>query len=400
MFESFRLDGGHRGTSAAGRGRAAIGPGGGRGRGMDSQHSSRNVSRRNSANRQEGSSTAPLEWHVDFTDCLIIAPRNSWSMDAIAVSVSAATLEGMTVHRSWSAPSEILQTSCDKYLYFDPRKNEWLFEAEPLLSPVDCRSPRSEMVYPSLHTASMDSLATEARSEADMASSSLMTMFAKEVDMESSGDDESDGDDRKSKGSSRRSSVHSIATSMYESCDDLDNFGETRSRSESGSRSQKSRISSHDGHEEDLFFDTYDHSPGKPDDKKTSVRFTIPPTAGFGRDIPDANKGNGDKDSKEKGTEKGQEAGKEGEESNAMPELNRVVLTFRKSELYVSLGSPLHPNREENVADEIREFAEASHHSPVYRVVKKEGRRLSEARSRDRDRPESVFVQKFVYLKR
>ena len=379
-------------------------------------------------------SPAPLEWCVDFSDCLIVGPRNSWSMDAIAIDVSTATLEGMYVHKSWSAPCDIMQSSCEKFLYFDPVHNCWLFEPETPLSPVDSRTldprtldrtldsrTRPEIVVPTLQSISTDTLHTESRSEVDVIlplspfSPKFSPKYPKEIEIitlrggenDGNGDDNNDddesSDDRKSKGSSRRSSMHSIATSMYESCDELDKFCETRS-TDSGPRSQKSRMSSHDGHEDDLFFDTYDESPGKIDDKKSSVRFTIPPIDAFSQQENTSSRrdGNGDyirEKEKERERESGRERERErGHDRNVhagVPTVNRIVLTLRKTDVYVSLSGPLHNNREDDVEDEVREFGEVSHHSPVYRVIKKEVRRPSATRGRDRTGDgETVTVQR------
>ena len=74
--------------------------------------------------------SSQFEWKIEFLDTLIIAPRNSWSMDTIAVAVSTGSVEGMYVPTTWSAPKEILQSDNGKFLYFDPATNKWLFEIE------------------------------------------------------------------------------------------------------------------------------------------------------------------------------------------------------------------------------------------------------------------------------
>ena len=67
------------------------------------------------------------EWCIDLSDTLIIVPRNSWSMDVIAVRVTSGTVQGTYVPVSWSAPKGMLQSGAGRCLYFNSPTNEWLF---------------------------------------------------------------------------------------------------------------------------------------------------------------------------------------------------------------------------------------------------------------------------------
>ena len=71
--------------------------------------------------------SACWEWCIDLSDTLIIVPRNSWSMDVIAVRVTSGTVQGTYVPVSWSAPKGMLQSDAGRCLYFNSPTNEWLF---------------------------------------------------------------------------------------------------------------------------------------------------------------------------------------------------------------------------------------------------------------------------------
>ena len=71
--------------------------------------------------------SACWEWCIDLSDTLIIVPRNSWSMDVIAVRVTSGTVQGTYVPVSWSAPKGMLQSEAGRCLYFNSPTNEWLF---------------------------------------------------------------------------------------------------------------------------------------------------------------------------------------------------------------------------------------------------------------------------------
>ena len=417
------------------------------------------------------SSSTSIEWKIDFTDTLIIAPRNTWSMDTIAVAVSTATLEGMYVPESWSAPQEVSQSDSGKYLYFDPRSNIWLFEPEtpyahthspspgpgpiqtqrkssitkqkqnlnqnsnqiPVSIPVPAPSFTSLSSPLSLSMPIKHDLKTEITNEKILRStSSLARLFNDqiidenrkintevslpsdlgisvelELDKEISEDSYSDG-----RTSSKHGSMYSMASSLYKSCDDLDKDnddgrneegqGEGEKEDRSICQSQKSLLSSYDGHDDDgLFFDAFDSSPLPTDEKKASVRFAIPPMLGKNSRSTDTEVGTDRSKSikEEHSKRKVKEVEKEVRQTKKhVPILvSRTVLTLRKTEVFVSLANPLDPFRVEECVEDLREFCEVSHHSPVYRGVlgKMEGDERGRDRDKDRD-TESVFVQRYV----
>jgi hypothetical protein len=394
-------------------------------------------------NQESGSS--PLDWNIDLSDCLIIFPRNSWSKDAVAVAVGDGAVRGLYVPTSWSAPLESFSSESRKCLTFNPDLNIWYFDPESEPSEGNKSNPEPGPQGPSPQKpGTLDSIkeGSEGRKShlgprvsGVVSPTSLKNIFERlnsgstgalqiqqttkkgednveggaqgdgdgEIVIVDDGEGEGEGEEdewegEKGEGSSKYSGF-SAASSMYQSFDDSDpgstpsggnparlkNGGQvdwTEDRSPSGStRSVRSRVSFCDA--EELFFDTYDDTlapqhtssrevgtdggtaPGT-EVRKAAVRFDIPPT-------PDS-----------------QSPAANGVIS-AVHTVSRIVVVLHKADLYVSLAGPLGGiggAEEEAVTDELRGYADVSHHGAVYKELEVERAKKRENSGRGREKGE------------
>jgi hypothetical protein len=395
-----------------------------------------NLETEKKGNQESGSS--PLDWNIDLSNCLIIFPRNSWSKDAVAVAVGDGAVRGLYVPTSWAAPLESFSSESRKCLTFNPDLNIWYFDPESESSEENKSDSGSGPQGPSPQKpGTLDPIkeGSEGRKghsgprvSGVVSQASLKNIFERlnsgssgalqispsssdegdekgdredeggkgEVDGEGEGE-EDEWEGEKGEGSSKYSAV-SAASSMYQSFDDLDadpgstpsggnparlrNGGQldwTGDRSPSGStRSARSRVSFCDA--EELFFDTYDDTlapqhtssreagtdggtaPGT-EVRKAAVRFDIPPT-------PDS-----------------QSPAANGVIS-AVHTVSRIIVVLHKADLYVSLAGPLGGTggaEEEAVTDELREYADVSHHGAVYKELEVERAKKRENSDRGKE---------------
>ena len=371
-----------------------------------------------------GSGSCPLEWCVDLSDCVVIAPRNSLSLDAIAVKVTSGTVQGMYVHESWSAPHTECHSEGGKCLFFDPIGNKWLFECDtptPSESPLPVgrtgtrKDPKEGWKETGLKLLSP----REIKKAIERSVASVSQLFPTDTDGEGEGEGEGkvegsneDEEDSSGEGEGEESrdghrsvqSAISIASSLYQSCDDNDPAqldvnvdGDVErtsgSWSHSGSfRSLRSRVSSNDG--EDLFFDAYDDTTHIPpggsvrdtvsEGKKAAVRFAIPPIP-EGSKIPSPVHPPNDNDGA----------------TTAAPTVSRIVLTLHQADVYVSLASPLGEEEHgrgrggergrgrgggegggEIDSNELRKMSAVFHRAPVYDHTGSKGMKVQKGRAR------------------
>lgn len=76
--------------------------------------------------------------------------------------------------------------------------------------------------------------------------------------------------------------------------------------------------------------------------------------------------------------------------------VSRIVIVLHQADVYVSLAGPLGREEEEEVTDEVREYADVSHHGPVYKEIETAKKRqgadrcketgLERERERERER--------------
>jgi hypothetical protein len=397
-------------------------------------------------NQESGSSS--LDWNIDLSNCLIIFPRNSWSKDAVAVAVGDGAVRGLYVPTSWAAPLESFSSESRKCLTFNPDLNIWYFYPESEPSEENKSDSGSGPQGPSPQKpGTLDSIkeGSEGRkghsgprvsgvvSQASLkniferlnsGSSGALQIFTKSGEDSDEGGEKGDREDEggegegegeedewegeKGEGSSKYSAV-SAASSMYQSFDDLDadpgstplggnparlkNVGQldwTGDRSPSGStRSARSRVSFCDA--EELFFDTYDDTlapqhtssreagtdggtaPGT-EVRKAAVRFDIPPT-------PDS-----------------QSPAANGVIS-AAHNVSRIIVVLHKADLFVSLAGPLGlmgGAEEEAVTDELREYADVSHHGAVYRELEVERATKRETSDRGKETGEGAIGPQLI----
>lgn len=64
-------------------------------------------------------------WKLDMIDFIVYLPRNTCSLDLVAVVVGSSLVQGRRVYSSWEEPKDTIECKSSNSFLFDPDRNKW-----------------------------------------------------------------------------------------------------------------------------------------------------------------------------------------------------------------------------------------------------------------------------------